>query len=333
MTSKERVYRTLRFEKPDRIPVDIWVLPAAYEKYGRALEDVIAERDIDFARVPFLDPTADPQAYDIGVHKDVWGCEWHSYQSGIVGEVKGWPLADDSAIDSYRSPVELLRSANREEMFRGCREYLSENKDKFALCGWMSLFERMQYLRGTENLYIDIALESDEFFKIRDLVLEFWLEYAKIVSSLEGVDACIIGDDWGSQRALLISPDSWRRLFKPAYQQIIDVVQGNGKQVFVHSDGYILDLYDEWIEMGVTAINSQIWCMGVDKVAEKTRGRIALWGELSRQDTLPYGTPADIAQCIQEMKDKLHYDGGLIGQFETGKDVPMANIRSALFGW
>lgn len=114
---------------------------------------------------------------------------------------------------------------------------------------------------------------------------------------------------------------------------IIDVVQGNGKQVFVHSDGYILDLYDEWIEMGVTAINSQIWCMGVDKVAEKTRGRITLWGELSRQDTLPYGTPADIAQCIQEMKDKLHYDGGLIGQFETGKDVPMANIRSALFGW
>lgn len=333
MTQKERVYKTLRFENPDKIPVDLWMLPAAQEEYGESLENLVTERDLDFARVPFNDPTADPQAYDVGVHTDVWGCEWHSHQSGMVGEVKGWPLADDDAIAGYRSPVHLLRSAKPEDLYRGTDVYLAANKDKFALCGWMSLFERMQYLRGTENLFMDIAMESDEFFAIRDIVLEFWLEYAKLVSSIDGVDACIIGDDWGSQRSLLISPDAWRRLFKPAYQQIIDVVRANGKQVFIHSDGCVLDLYEEWIEMGVTAVNTQVWCMGLDKVAQKVKNRLTLWGELSRQSTLPFGTTQDVAQAVRAMKETFWNGGGLIGQFEVGRDVPLANIREGLFSW
>jgi uroporphyrinogen decarboxylase len=333
MTGKERVYKTIRFEDPDRLPVDIWVLQAAYEKHGPALENLIEEADIDFSRVPFNDPTYDPLAFDVGVHTDIWGCEWHNHQRGILGEVKGWPLADDDKVPGYKTPVGLLRGAKPADLYRGTAEYLEQHPDKFALCGWMSLFERMQFLRGTENLYCDIALETDEFFAIRDMVLEFWLEYANLVSSIEGVDACIIGDDWGSQRALLIAPEVWRRLFKPAYQQISDVVRGNGKQLFFHSDGYILDLYDDMVDLGVTAINSQVWCMGLDTVAQKTRGRLACWGELNRQETLPFGTPADITACIGQMKETFWQHGGLIGQFEAGRDAPLENVRAALFGW
>ena len=331
MTSKERVYETLSFSAPDRIPVDIWVLPAAYDKYGQQLIDLIDQRNIDFALVPILDPTADPLAYETGFHYDVWGCGWQNHQKGIIGEVKEWPLADDKAVDSYKSPVNLLRGCK--DFYTGTYEYLSKVKDKFNLCGWVSLFERMQYLRGTENLYVDIALESDEFFKIRDMVMEYWCVYIEMVCKIEEIDAVTIGDDWGSQRSLLISPESWRNLFKPCYKQLIDLIRSYGKKAFIHSDGNILEIYDDWIELGVSAINSQVWCMGIENVAQKCAGKITLWGEVDRQHILPVLSPEEVVQKIGYMKENFYKNGGLIGQFETGRDVSLENIKAALYAW
>jgi uroporphyrinogen decarboxylase len=164
--------------------------------------------------------------------------------------------------------------------------------------------------------------------------MDYMLEQARIHSSLEGVDACILADDWGSQRALLINPEAWRKLFKPCYRQLIEVIKANGKEVFFHSDGNVLDLYDDWVELGVAAINTQISCMGVENVAAKMRGRIAAWGELDRQNVLPYQKPADVQRLIDAIKHHIATpEGGLIGQFEAHMDMPIENIRQGLTGW
>jgi uroporphyrinogen decarboxylase len=168
---------------------------------------------------------------------------------------------------------------------------------------------------------------------LRDIVFDFnrkflkrWLEH-----DIDGVN---FGDDWGQQRALLISPVKWRKLFKPLYKELIDMCKANGKHILFHSDGNIMEIYPDFIEMGVDAVNSQIWCMGVEKVAEKFAGKISFWGEISRQDILPNGTPRDVKDAIELMKKKLVVNGGgLIGQSEAGADVPLENIEVALKGW
>jgi hypothetical protein len=48
MTSRERVRRAIRFAKPDRVPISHAILPAARLKYGRALDDILAEFHEDF---------------------------------------------------------------------------------------------------------------------------------------------------------------------------------------------------------------------------------------------------------------------------------------------
>ena len=106
-----------------------------------------------------------------------------------------------------------------------------------------------------------------------------------------------------------------------------------GKKVFFHSDGYILELYPEFIELGVDAINSQLWCMGVEKVAERFAGKITFWGEISRQQTLPFGTPEDIYAAAETMKKELFRNGGLIGQSEVGGDVSLENVEAVLTAW
>jgi len=335
MDGRERVIRTLEFENPDRIPVDLWTLPATHLKYGKRLDEIMDrnERDIVSFSGP-LDLAYDGRVYKKGGFTDSWGSEWMNLQEGMVGEVKNPVFKEIEKVNSYTPPAGEFKTE-----WPGFRPGLDEKikeargKGKFILGGWVSIFERMQFLRGTENLYCDLAEQSKEVLKIRDIVVDFYKEYLKAWLETD-VDGITFGDDWGSQRALLISPGLWKSFFKPAYKVLFDIIKAKGKYIFVHSDGYIMDLYPEFIEMGVNAINSQLWCMGVENVAEKFAGKITFWGEISRQDILPHGTPEDIKKAAQKMKKHLFVNGGgLIGQSEAGKDVPLENVEAVLTCW
>jgi len=332
MTSRERIIRTLRFENPDRLPVHFWTLPATYLRYPDLDEQLSSVAQDIASVVSFLDMSADPRTYEEGTYVDEWGSRWLVLQPGMVGEVKSPALDDVDLVASYVPPIELFQNGfdqnlpQLEAQIRALRE-----KDLFINGGWISLFERMQFLRGTENLYCDIALDSPEFYTLRDRVMEYFHAYLDKWLQMD-VDAIAFGDDWGSQRALLISPAHWRKLFKPCYKELFDRIKAAGKYVFFHSDGYILDIYEDLIEIGVDALNSQLWCMGLENVAPYV-GRITFWGEISRQDTLPRGTPEDVRRCAEEMKRVLYRNGGLIGQSEIGPDVPRENIQALIHSW
>ena len=334
MTGRERVLRAVNFEGPDRVPVDLWILPAARMRHGAQLEQLLDchPRDIISVVGP-CETGADPEVYQEGTFVDFWGCTWTNINPGIVGEVKGEFLGEDEALAAYETPLSFLEAswaAERERLTRRVAE--ARATGNFVIGGWMNPYERMQFLRGVENLYCDIALESDELFRLRQIVWDFYRAYIDRWME-QDTDAIVIGDDWGSQRSLLISPEAWRKVFKPMYRDLIDRVRSAGKMVFVHSDGYIYDLYPEFIELGVKAINSQLWCMDLEQIAENFAGKITFWGELSRQNTMPFGTPEEIREKAALMRSKLYRNGGLIGECEVGREVPLENIQAALESW
>lgn len=334
MTSRERVLRTLEFNSPDRIPVDLWVLPRARLIHGKAFDTLYQEHEKDIVSIsgPF-DHGFTPEYYQQGRYVDPWGSVWINLQSGILGEVKEPVFADYSRLEGYEAPIAQFLS--EWEAARGditAQIAQARQAGKFIIGGWISLFERMQFLRGTEDLYCDIALEEDEMFRMIEIVMQYMRVYLEKWLEMD-IDAVAFGDDWGAQISLLISTRIWRRLFKPLYKELIDRIKAAGKKVFFHSDGYILDLYPEFIELGVDAINSQLWCMGVEKVAEKFAGKITFWGEISRQQTLPFGTPKDIYAAADSMKQHLFCGGGLIGQSEVSGDVPLVNVEAVLTAW
>ena len=122
----------------------------------------------------------------------------------------------------------------------------------------------MQFPRGTENLYYDLGYRDENILLLRDVVVGYFEEYMKFWLEKD-VDGIMFFDDWGSQRSLLISPTMWRDIFKPVYKKLIGKIKEKGKYVFFHCDGYIYDFYPEFIDLGVDAVNSQLWCMGVEK--------------------------------------------------------------------
>ena len=83
------------------------------------------------------------------------------------------------------------------------------------------------------------------------------------------VDAIFFMDDWGAQNSLLISPDAWRELYKPLYADYCRIAHDAGKYTFMHSDGCIFDVYEDLIEIGVDAINSQLFTMDIEEIGRQ----------------------------------------------------------------
>jgi uroporphyrinogen decarboxylase len=335
MNSRERVIATLQFKNPDRVPVDMWIHRATQLKYGKDLDALLERYPLDIVRL--FGPTDRnfyPEMSDVGDIKDAWGSTWRVLRQGINGEVKIPAIQNVSKVQAYQTPVEWLEKEwEKHNALIDQKIEDGRQKNRFILGGYIEIFQRMQFIRGTENLLYDLGGEPESAAVLRDKVLEYFKQYLQYWLKKD-VDAVYFSDDWGTQRSLLISPKMWKELFKPAYQEIMDIVKESGKFIFYHTCGHVLGLYPEFIELGIDAVNSQIHCMGLENVAEKFAGRITFWGEMDRQNLLPFGAPEEIHRSAALMKEKLLVNGGgLIGHSVAGVDVPLENIKAILTCW
>lgn len=326
MNSRELVYATLNFTDPERLPTDFWPLPSTWFDRKEAVDALLSRFPVDIVNIGG-NPVFDIPFYTKGTYTDLWGCEWLLLQDGIVGEVKRAPLADYANLAGYQWPTAMV-----EQGWDDVKTAIAAKHEQFIL-GWSGDgFERMQFLRGPEQLYEDLADEDcAEVYELRDKVFGLIRRYTEHWAQTD-VDAIFLSDDWGSQRSLLISPKKWREFFKPKYKECFDIALNAGKKIFFHSDGYILDIYPDFIEMGLSAINSQIWCMGLDNL-QQYAGKITFWGELDRQEMLPHGTPDQIRAAGRQMGAQLYKNGGLIGQSSVDNLSSLENIEAALSIW
>jgi hypothetical protein len=335
MTSRERVYRALEFGSPDRAPRDLWPLPWVGQYRQTECDALLAKYPVDFAGVSVLGASDRAKGTPArkGLYTDDWGCVFQVLEDGIIGEVKGPPLADWSALATFQPPWEMIQRADVDAANRACRENLAGPR-KFVKCGTtLRPFERMQFLRGSENLYLDLGYEPKELFRLRDMVHDFFLKELAITVKTEA-DCLTFMDDWGTQRGLLILPDQWRRIFKPLYRDYCRIIHQGGKKVFFHSDGCIFDIYQDLIEVGVDAINSQLFCMDIEEIGRRFKGRITFWGEIDRQRILPFGTVDEVRAAVARVRRALDDGrGGVIAQCEWGKNNPPENIAAVFAAW
>lgn len=332
MTSRERVIRTLRFENPDRVPRDLWYLPGVEMFRKKELEEVLNKYPPDFTAPKYrygISRRAKGKPNMTGEYIDAWGCVWKVAESGVVGEVKDPPLKDWSALKNYQLPWELLEEADLSEVNKSCAE-----TDKFVKVGTeVRPFERMQFLRGTENLFLDLAYGVKEVYSLRDMLHEFYIKELEMWAKTD-VDGVSFMDDWGTQNSLLISPKLWREFFKPLYKDYCEILKSHGKFVFFHSDGHIEAIYPDLIEIGIDAINSQLFCMNIEELGRKYRGKVTFWGEIDRQYILPFGTVEEVRSAVRRVRKALDTGrGGVIAQCEWGLKDPKENIEAVFEEW
>ncbi|MFC2158124.1 uroporphyrinogen decarboxylase family protein [Acidobacteriota bacterium] len=317
-TSREIVQRCLRFETPERIPRDLWLLPWAEKRYPETIKYILAQYPSDFTAPDFLyspSPRIKGDPYSIGLYTDEWGCTFENIQEGVIGEVKDPQISDLRGWKSIRPPYEQL-PANEGRALDLINRFCADS-DLFVIANICPRpWERYQFLRGTENALTDLLMAGEEVLGILQTIHDFYLKELEFWVRSD-VDAIMFMDDWGGQDQLLIHPEIWREIFKPMYSDYSDLAHSRSKFAFMHSDGYILPIFPDLIKAGVDAINSQLFCMDITEIARTAKGRITFWGEIDRQQVLPSPDP-DVGREAVRYVSKHLYDpkGGLIAQFE-----------------
>lgn len=332
MTPRELVYATLEFEnKTGRVPRQMWVLPYSEWKHGDMIAKINQDFPADIVGAPCIlseKTIEEGDPYRKGVSRDAWGSKITNIQEGIIGEVLE-PLVEDDDwedVDKVHIPTEWL-SFDREAVNAYCK-----STDRFVMGGCCPRpFEQLQFIRKTENLYMDLMdipdAMKDFMKKMHSFYCELLEEWAKT-----DVDALNYMDDWGSQNNLLISPALWRELFKPMYKDYIDIAKRHNKKIFMHSDGNTLSIQPDLAEMGLDALNSQIFCIGVDNLAPLA-GKLTFWGEIDRQHLLVEGTKEDIRNAVAKVRETLWRDGGCIAQCEFGPGAKPENVYEVFKAW
>jgi len=319
-TPREIVQHCLKFQRPERLPRELWSLPWAADQFPEAMAEMERRFPNDFVGPPGVyrpSSQAEGDAYKAGRYVDDWGCVFTSIQDGVIGEIRDPVLRDIADWESVRPPYETLpddEDAARDTVNRFCA-----STDLFVKGGCCARpWERIQFLHGSESSMVNLALGDESFRRLLERIHDFYMKELEFWVTTD-VDAISFMDDWGAQSQLLILPATWDELFKPLYRDYCELAHAHGKFAFMHSDGHISEIYEGLIDVGVDAINSQLFCMNIPDLARRAKGRITFWGEIDRQHVLPSPDPQVGRDAVREVARHL-YDpaGGLIAQFEFG---------------
>ncbi len=329
MTGRERILSAIEFRGPDRCPIEHYVFPGAFRRHGRKLLDLLDRYPDDFEneaplRNAAAAPTAEEDPNEIVEWTDAWGTVWRRLKGYTSGEVHRPAIPSWDVWKRYEFPP---KPSDRE--FRDFADMVrARHPDRFVKVSGGGFFQHMQHLRGPANYFIDLAEDNEGVHELAERMVERNL-YSIRRYIEAGVDCIAFGDDWGGQSSLLIHPDSWRRFFKPRYARMFEPIRNADIHVWFHSDGWILDIIEDLIEIGVTVLNPQHSCMGNEAVTAVAGGRICIRTDIDRQWTIPFGSPEEITEAVRYAVASFgRFDGGVILHGEIGPEVPFENIEA-----
>ena len=129
----------------------------------------------------------------------------------------------------------------------------------------------------------------------------------KIIVSAKGrVDFLWMGEDLGTQIAPMISLDLYNKVLRPIHQKFIDLAKSYNLPVMVHTCGCSSWIYEEFIKMGVTGVDTlqpEAVDMSPEYLVKHFGGRLAFHGSISTAGPLAYGTPEDVEKNVKETCD------------------------------
>jgi uroporphyrinogen decarboxylase len=234
-----------------------------------------------------------------------------------VEEAVDYPLPDPAQPARYAHLVPATRALHERDL---------------AVQGelYVTIFETAWAIRGFEEMLADLVLRPEFAEALFDRLTALRITQARQLAGA-GVDVLRLGDDVASQTGMLISPALWRKWFKPRLARIIDAARAvkPDMHIFYHSDGDCRAIVPELIEIGVTVLNPvQPECMDPVEMKREYGDRLAFWGTVGTQSTMPRGTPAEVRAVVQERIQTVGKGGGLLisPTHTLEPDVPWANV-------
>ena len=329
MNMRERVYRTVKFGQPDKVPLEIHYDIKTLEKYRLNIKKLINMYPNQFLVVQYTPPKGfkitDPYTEKESI--DEWGVVWTSdVNQGI--RVISHPLESWDKLEEYAFPD--INGTGRFDLAKNLLKTNKENKFTIGLV-WFTFFERLWFLRGFKNCIMDIMQRDKRLYDLADRLMAFNMEAIKRTLEL-GIDAIWLSDDYGHQRGLIFPLKIWLDFFLPRWKEMFSAIHKGGAITMLHSCGNIEQIISYLIDAGLDVLNPvQPQAMNIDRLGEKYRGKICFFGGVDVQGTLPKGTKKDVEDEVKHLIWTLgDENGGYIGgtSHTILADTPFRNIKA-----
>ncbi len=306
MTSRERIRRIIDGKPADRC--GFWLgnphpdtLPVYHKYFGTStLDELQLKVGDDFRWITplFIESTyRHPEAKGIF---DLW-----KYKKSL-GEAG--PLAECESLDeveSYDWPdvkyIDLTECLSR---LRNAGEYYR------AGGFWTPFFHDVMDIFGAENYLTKMYTHPEIVHAVTDRVCGFYHAANELLFTQAGdqLDGFFFGNDFGTQRDLILAPEAFDEFVLPWFQKFTDQAHGHGYQVILHSCGSIERVINRLIDAGVNCLHplqARAANMDAETLARKFGGRISFLGGIDTQEVLVRSGHAGVKAEVRRIKNLL----------------------------
>jgi len=369
MTPRERVLAALDHREPDRVPIDLGGNQTGIHKvaYRKLIEHLGLEEEIVI--MDLVQQLAKPseavlerlrvdtryvaaggaKSFKGGVvRRERGGRTWHDFtdEFGVT-----WSMPDDHPyyFDISHSPlaglsVEEIRRypfprGDDPMRFEGLRERALRlrRETPYAVVSGISgvVYEICWYMRGLENLFIDMAAQPEVLEAIIDRTLAFWLDWFRLFLDEAGdvVDVIMIGDDLAGQNGPLFMPATYRGIIKPRQKRLVQYIKSRTRaKIWYHSCGAVLEYLPDLVDNGIDILNPvQISARGMDPARLKAEwgDQLSFWGgAIDAQHVLPHASPEEVREHVRRNLAAFKPGGGYVfnNVHNIQADVPPENV-------
>ena len=248
MDSRERTFLALEHRAGDRIPIDFWASGSMKGKLERELslsyEQFLDLYDVDLRYIAGPEYVGPP----LEDGRDIWGVKrttidvdvadgTESYKEVAESPLAGltsveaieryvhWPSPDAFDYDVIEAQCDAIRARGRVVVFMGDR------------LNRVAQLKPAMYLRGLEKTFMDLVLHPEMAHAVLHKIRAFYLAYLERIleAARSKIDIVLTGDDFGSQKGLLTSPQVWRTFIRPGFAQYIDLIKSYGAVAMHHT--------------------------------------------------------------------------------------------------
>lgn len=326
MTGRERWQAVFQRKLPDRVPMDYWgteeTTAMLCTHFGCDFDGVCARLHIDLPYTVtgrYVGPPLPPGTNFLGVSTRAV-----DYGAGVYDEYAEGPLARFTSIEE----IEANYTWPEPDWFdySHLAGEIQGKEDRIIRGGGSEPMLWYKALRGEAQAFMDLVENPELVHYCLDKLFHLAFEDTKrIFEAIPGrVDFSYVAEDLGGQSGLLYSPEHIRQFLLPRMKWMMDLVRQNGSVVVTHSDGAIREIIPDLIEIGAQVLNPIQWrCTGMERdgIKRDFGDTLVLYGGVDNQQTLPFGTVADV-------EDEVRYNVQVMGEGGGFILAPCHNIQS-----
>ncbi len=294
MTSRERVERAIRFEKPDRPPFNFWM-------DRRRMAELEASFGPEFRVTHFgvdvIESYGCVPPFPTGTFKEQAGTQW------MVAELfEDW--RDTAAI-----PMPELRY---DEIFAGLEAHLQHFPEHAVIVNSPNVLTLIEGMRKQEHVYMDMVMYPDEvqafFHRMSDVMAAIAERACKY-----DIAALYVQDDVAFNGGLLISPEQLREYILPHWKKVIDIGHAHDLPIFFHTDGKVDAVWSLFRdELGIRMLNPlQPELHDFKAFKQENHGKMGVYGGLAT-NRIHEMTPEAVHEHVSQLHTLLGKEGGLI---------------------